>query len=76
MTDDVDLLSLSAEEFAALDAYRLQEALQLLAGRMAVAQAAMRTNADGYHAYLEAKAEFTGLRQMASLLQTVLRSQV
>ena len=73
--EDKDVLSLSAEEFCALDDFRLQEALQLIVGRMAVAQTHMRATSEAYHAYLSAKDEFTRLRQMGSVLQTLLRTK-
>ena len=73
---DRNVLSMSAEDFAALEDYELQQILQLYAGYMAVAQAVQRENSESYHKYLEAKSEFSRYRQMSSLLQTVLRTKV
>lgn len=73
MTEGTDVLALSAEDFAQLEDYEVQQVLQLLAGHMAVAQSVQRENSESYHKYLEAKAEFSQFRQMASLLQTVAR---
>lgn len=73
---DYSVEALSAEDFAALEDWQLQEVLQLYAGKMAVEQAIQRENADAYHRYLEAKGAFSRYRQMASLLQTVLRTKV
>ncbi len=71
-----DILDLSAEEFRALEDYELEEALQTLAGHLAVAQAKMRANSEGYHAYLSGKETFTYVKSIASTLQTILRTKV
>jgi len=71
-----DVLHLTAEEFAQLEEYQLQAALQQLAGYMACAQAEMREHSGGYHAYLAAKDNFSYLKQTASTLQTLIRSAV
>ena len=68
-----DVLSMSAEEFAALEDWQLQEAMQGIAGHMAVAQADMRRHSQSYHEYLSAKERFGQLRQLANILQTVAR---
>lgn len=71
-----DYMSLSAEEWAQLEDYQLQEALQLAAGYMAVAQAKMRENAEAFHNYMRAKEDFSRYRQIANIIQTVLRTKV
>lgn len=68
-----DILSMSAEDFAAMEDWQLAQAMQVIAGHMAVAQADMRRNSDGFHKYMEAKEKFGQLRQLANILQTVAR---
>lgn len=70
---ELDVLSLSPEDFAALEDWQLQSVMQTLAGHMAVAQADMRRYSDGFHKYMEAKEKFSQLRQLANILQTVAR---
>lgn len=67
---------MTAEDFAKLEDWQLQEALQLLAGEMAVAAATQRMYAEAHQKYMEAKGQFSQRRQMASLLQTILRTKV
>lgn len=69
-----DYLRLSAEEFGRLEHYELQEALQLIAGAMAVCQADMREDSAAHHRYLAAKEQFTFLKSTATTLQTLLRA--
>lgn len=73
---DFDVESMSAEEFAALEDWQLRQLLQYYAGKMAVAQAIQRANAEAHNKYMEGKAEFSRYRQLSSLLQTVLRTAV
>ena len=69
-------LLLPAEEFAQLEAFELQTALQLTTGYLAESQSKMRQHADGHYAYLQAKEEFTHYKSIASTLQTLLRTSV
>lgn len=69
-----DYLRLTAEEFAQLENWELQQALQLIAGHMAVAQADMREFSLGHHNYLAAKERFSFLKSTATTLQTLLRT--
>lgn len=69
-----DYLRLTAEEFAQLENWELQQALQLIAGHMAVAQSEMRAHSQGHHAYMAAKETFAFLKSTATTLQTILRT--
>lgn len=69
-----DYLRLSAEEFAQLENWELQQALQLIAGAMAVAQSIMREHSAAHHQYLAAKESFSFLKSTATTLQTILRT--
>lgn len=73
---DADVLNLSAEDFSALEDWQLQTVLQTIAGHMAVAQAEMRRHSEGFHKYMSAKEDFSRLRQLANVLQTVARTKV
>lgn len=68
-------MALTAEEFAALEDWQLQTAMQTIAGHMAVSQSQLRRYSEGYHKYLEAKEDFSRLRQLANILQTVVRTR-
>ena len=70
---ELDVLSLSAEDFAALEDWQLQQVMQTLAGHMAMAQADMRRHSEDFHKYMAAKEEFSQLRQLANVMQTVSR---
>ena len=69
-----DYLRLSAEDFAQLENYEIQRALQQMAGCMAVCQAEMRDHQEGHYAYLAAKESFAFLKSTATTLQTLIRS--
>ena len=71
-----DYMNLSAQEFAQLEEYQLQEALQQITGHLAVAQAEMREYSSEYHKFLAAKERFGFFKSTASTLQTLLRSFV
>ena len=73
---ELDILSLSAEDFAALQDWEIQNVLQTIAGHMAVAQAEMRRYSDGFHRYMSAKEDFSRLRQLANVMQTVARTKI
>ena len=69
-----DYLRLTAEEFAQLENYELQRALQLMAGAMAVCQSEMRDYQKEHYLYLAAKESFAFLKSTATTIQTLLRS--
>ena len=70
---DIDLNTLTAEEFADLEDWQLRDALQQAAGYMAGAQSEMREHSEAFHQYLAAKEDFSRYRQLANTLQTLLR---
>ena len=76
MSEDVDYMSLSAADFAELEDWQLQQALQQLTGYMAVEQARMRESSLEHHRWLAAKEMFSFYKSTASTLQTLLRSMV
>lgn len=72
--EEKDYLRLTPEEFRQLENWELQQALQLMAGHMAVAEADMREDAPSHYRYLAAKERFGFIKSMATTLQTLLRS--
>lgn len=67
---------MTAEDFAQLEDYELQYALQMIAGYMAVDQAKMREKRQAHMEYMAAKEDFAYLKSIASTIQTLLRTKV
>jgi hypothetical protein len=69
-----DHLLLSDEDFSKLEGWQLQQTLQQITGKMAVARARKRANSEAYHAYLDAKDDFSDLDKISTKVQSELRA--
>ena len=71
----VDVERLSMEDWMQLEDWELENALQQVAGQMALCQANIRDNSEHFYLYSQAKSDFANWTNIGKMIQSLLRSK-